>query len=311
MNTRSTRTRKTNRMFAYIAAAVIHVVLIAALVLNFTNTRKVENAVYAEKIDVVQATTIDESQIREQEELIKRKELEEKQQKQKELNELKKLKEQSEEEKKRLEDIKEKQKEETAEAERLEKERKEIELKEKKEREESDKRAKERADEERKDKEKKEKERKEREQKQLKEQQERDLKEEQERLERERRETQRAEEERLLKQKLAAENQAKERATTLLGKYTALIQERVGRYRTISPDYERWRKCTMNVKLSPSGEVLSVRVLKSSGLPRFDRSVETAIYQASPLPIPSQYDDPAVNKEFRNLNIIFDMSGLN
>jgi hypothetical protein len=38
--------------------------------------------------------------------------------------------------------------------------------------------------------------------------------------------------------------------------------------------------------------------------------VETAIYQASPLPIPSAAEDSGVNEKFQNLNLNFDMSGL-
>jgi colicin import membrane protein len=45
----------------------------------------------------------------------------------------------------------------------------------------------------------------------------------------------------------------------------------------------------VSVRLIPGGEVVpnSVRVVQRSGNPAFDQSVVAAVYQASPLPVPS------------------------
>ena len=59
----------------------------------------------------------------------------------------------------------------------------------------------------------------------------------------------------------------------------------------------------MKVRLIPGGDVVSVSVVRSSGDPVFDRSVETAVLKASPLPLP---EDPALFKHFREINFNFD-----
>lgn len=44
--------------------------------------------------------------------------------------------------------------------------------------------------------------------------------------------------------------------------------------------------CTIHVELAPSGQVLSASVTKSSGNSLFDQSAVSAVYTASPLPLP-------------------------
>jgi colicin import membrane protein len=53
----------------------------------------------------------------------------------------------------------------------------------------------------------------------------------------------------------------------------------------------------------PGGDVVSVRIVRSSGDPVFDRSVESAVFQAAPLPVPSE---PHLFEAFREFNFIFD-----
>jgi colicin import membrane protein len=46
--------------------------------------------------------------------------------------------------------------------------------------------------------------------------------------------------------------------------------------------------CDVEVKLIPGGEVILVKIIKSSGNAVFDASVERAVYKASPLPVPKE-----------------------
>jgi len=278
-------------MIAYIATGLVHAVIIGALLFNFTSKRETVDAAYAEKVDVVKATTIDESEIKKQQDKLKQKERDKQREKERERKRLEDLKKKSEQEQKRIEELKNRQKLEQKKAEELEQQRKTIALK--KQQEEAERKRK--AEEARKKKIAEDKRRAE--------------------LARIEREQQEIEKQRRLNESLAAEEafiaeqRAKQRATTLLSKYSALIKQKVARYRTISPDFERWRTTKVNVKLSPSGDVESVRIVKSSGDVRYDRSVETAIYQSTPLPIPSVAEDVEVNKLFQDLNLDFPMPG--
>ncbi|NOQ17435.1 MAG: cell envelope integrity protein TolA [Methyloprofundus sp.] len=61
--------------------------------------------------------------------------------------------------------------------------------------------------------------------------------------------------------------------------------------------------CLVNVDLLPSGDVMSVRIKKSSGNAIFDASAERAVYKASPLPIPK--DSTIFERNFRNFTFNF------
>lgn len=106
---------------------------------------------------------------------------------------------------------------------------------------------------------------------------------------------------------LAAErarlDQERQRAVAAaINQYTALIHDRVRRNWRLPPNW-RGLSCTVSVKLIPGGDVASVRIVRSSGDPVFDRSVESAVFQAAPLPVPSE---PHLFEAFREFNFIFD-----
>jgi len=60
--------------------------------------------------------------------------------------------------------------------------------------------------------------------------------------------------------------------------------------------------CTIRVGLIPSGDVMSVVVVKGSGNQLFDDSAERAVFKASPLPVPK---DPKVFSKFRSFTFVF------
>jgi colicin import membrane protein len=55
-----------------------------------------------------------------------------------------------------------------------------------------------------------------------------------------------------------------------------------------------------DVGLLPGGDILSVRLRKSSGFTKFDNAVESAIVMSRPLPVPP---DPLLFPNFRNLSL--------
>jgi len=279
-------------MMAYIAAGAVHLLLIAVLLFNYTSDepRETVEAFDAEKVDTINASVIDESQIRDQQEKLKKAERDKRDKKKREQEELERLKRQADQEKKKVADLKAKQALEKKKAEELEKQREAIALKKKKEEEKRKKDA-----EIAKKKEAAEKKRLADLKKQL-EQEEADL--------REKRRLQKllAEEE-AERQQREADRRAKERTATVVSKFFAGIKRKIELKRTVDPSFETWRKSVVDIKLSPSGEVLSVRTIESSGLPQYDNSVESAIYAASPFDMPDQGQDANAVSRLQNIEL--------
>ena len=99
-----------------------------------------------------------------------------------------------------------------------------------------------------------------------------------------------------------AEEQAQAAATHALSQYIPYIQQKIQRNWIRPAGSPPGMSCLILVKLIPGGEVVDARVVRSSGDALFDRSVETAVLKASPLPLP---DDPAMFKYFREINFNF------
>jgi colicin import membrane protein len=72
-------------------------------------------------------------------------------------------------------------------------------------------------------------------------------------------------------------------------RYVPVIRDRVRQVWVRPPAADRDLVTVVSVRLIPGGDVVpnSVRVVRSSGHPAFDQSVVAAVYNASPLPVPS------------------------
>lgn len=111
-----------------------------------------------------------------------------------------------------------------------------------------------------------------------------------------------------LQEQLAAEEKTRQqaagaaRSASEVDKYKALIRQRVSRSWNRPVGVAKGLKCVVNVHLTPSGDVLSATVVRSSGNALFDRSVEYAVYKAAPLPLP---EDPALFDNFREIEFVF------
>ena len=100
-----------------------------------------------------------------------------------------------------------------------------------------------------------------------------------------------------------AEEESLARATSALSEYIPYIQEKVQNSWRRPAGSPRGLRCVIRVKLIPGGEVVGAKVIQSSGDALFDRSVESAVLKASPLPLPA---DPALFKHFREIDFNFD-----
>lgn len=257
-----------------VLAILVHVVLIGILVvsLEWTSTPTPSQP----QVDIVKAVTVDEKKIKAELDKIKK-------------EEAKKQKKQKADEKKAKEIERKRKREE----ERLAKLRKEREAEKKRQKKLQEKRA---AEEKRlaKEREAKRKEverlKAERiaEEKRLAEAEaKRKAQEEQKRREAE----QAAMREAIAREQAALEQERQKRLGSLRGQYIADIQNKVERNWIRPASARQGLSCQVEVNQIPGGEVINVRVTKCIGDDVFRRSVEAAVYKASPLPRPS---DPAL-----------------
>lgn len=82
-----------------------------------------------------------------------------------------------------------------------------------------------------------------------------------------------------------AENQA--RISGEVDKYKALIVNAIGRNWILPENANSGLSSQFRIRLAPDGMVLEVTLTRSSGDSLLDRSAQTAIYKASPLPVPT------------------------
>lgn len=104
-----------------------------------------------------------------------------------------------------------------------------------------------------------------------------------------------ARQERLKKEKEAEEQQkallakqAQQQAliSAEVNKYKALIINAISANWILPADVDKHLSCRFEIHLAASGQVLDVKLLQTSGDPVLDRSAQTAIFRASPLPVP-------------------------
>ncbi len=113
-------------------------------------------------------------------------------------------------------------------------------------------------------------------------------------------EAQKKREESLQKSLLEEQEQAKLQAEIL--RIAGLMQQKMNTYWIKPYGSNHGLQCLVEVHLAPQGEVLQVRIARSSGNPAFDQSAEVAVQKASPLPVPS---DPKIGEHFRQFTFTF------
>ena len=108
--------------------------------------------------------------------------------------------------------------------------------------------------------------------------------------------------------RLAAQQQAGTTASDTqmqneISRYVGLITQAIQVQWTQLPGVEQQKLATtMIIRLAPDGTVLQVQNVGSSGNPALDRLALTAVYKASPLPVPT---DPKLFANFRELKVKF------
>lgn len=83
-------------------------------------------------------------------------------------------------------------------------------------------------------------------------------------------------------------------------KYRHLILQAIAQQWIIPPEMNKHLETKLAVHLAPGGMVLEVIIVKSSGNSVLDRSAQTAVYKASPLPVPK---NKGLFHTFRQINL--------
>jgi colicin import membrane protein len=89
-------------------------------------------------------------------------------------------------------------------------------------------------------------------------------------------------------------------------KYRNLILQSIARQWIVPPDLDKHLEAKLAIHLAPGGMVLSVVVIKPSGNAVLDRSAQTAVFKASPLPVPKK----DLFNSFRQINLTVRPEGL-
>lgn len=101
--------------------------------------------------------------------------------------------------------------------------------------------------------------------------------------------------------KLAAEEALRSaRVAGEVDRYKAMIIGAIGRQWILPENVGPGLSSQFRIHLAPNGVVLDVSLIRSSGDPILDRSAQSAIYKASPLPVPS---DPSTFNLFREISL--------
>ncbi len=135
------------------------------------------------------------------------------------------------------------------------------------------------------------------------------LVEELDRIEKERLEKQLAEEAaaaEAAEKALLAEQQAEATAQS----YVALIASRIEQFWSRPPSARTGMRCELLIKLVPTGRVVNVSIISSSGNSAFDRSAEQAVLKAEQFRELQNVKPEVFERYFRELRLVFDPQDL-
>ena len=108
--------------------------------------------------------------------------------------------------------------------------------------------------------------------------------------------------EREKQRQLQEEREVQEAAYSAIGALVGRIGAKVRQNWNKPPGSMAGLETVISVKVQRTGEVRSVKVVKSSGNVYFDQSAENAVYKASPLPFP---DEPRYYEFIKEFNFKF------
>lgn len=104
----------------------------------------------------------------------------------------------------------------------------------------------------------------------------------------------------LLNEEIKLQGQLNRKSQGVVNKYSALIKQAISSHWIVPAGVNKRLHCKLNIRIAPGGMVLDVQVAQSSGDMALDHSARAAVFNASPLPVPS---DPKLFDQFRTFNM--------
>jgi len=102
-----------------------------------------------------------------------------------------------------------------------------------------------------------------------------------------------------------AEEQAAENDEQLASSYSAYIFDRVAGNWNRPPSARRGMEVQLSIQLVPTGQLISVSIVKSSGNAAFDRSAEQAVHKAGRFEKLQELPPRVFEQYFRQLHLVF------
>lgn len=87
--------------------------------------------------------------------------------------------------------------------------------------------------------------------------------------------------------------------------YVAAMADRIERNWSRPPSARSGMKCELQIQLVPSGDVINVTVIKSSGNSAFDRSAEQAVHKVARFEVLKNMPIDVFERNFRQLTLVF------
>ena len=84
----------------------------------------------------------------------------------------------------------------------------------------------------------------------------------------------------------------------VVDKYKALILQTISQHWIVPTNADKKLTAELLIRLAPGGLVLDVQLIKSSGDAALDRSARAAVFNASPLPVPTDSDAFTAFRQF-------------
>lgn len=103
----------------------------------------------------------------------------------------------------------------------------------------------------------------------------------------------------------AAAAEAASAQNDLVSQYSAIIHDLISSNWSRPPDARNGMSVVLNLRLVPTGEVVSATIIKSSGNAAFDRSAEQAVARVGGFPELRDVPTPVFERNFRDFNLEF------